>query len=691
MTSSLLLLALVGAGCSDCGGKEVPFKRHSAQGATGDGGAGDSAGPPQGVSLPPGQRMVELGELRFEHAEADIRAALALDLDGDGHRDLLLVTADADGHGAVERVMWQQDRWQPPRLLAKVERADPVVADGQVGASGCELREASIEPLGEPRAVFAAVRADLACPSALVADLPEGLLEAAASAARAAVDGPPSPEPAAPPAAAPPAPSDPLAPPPTPAEGLEARDSLWLVLGLGVDPRVVYRLGLPATQPPPLSLSLRVADLDADDHPDLQLSLRVPVPGDSQGHGLSLSLFNRPAGLAPDAAQPEQGLLELANQAKRQRRGKPEEARTLALRVLAVHDRLCRESGRAVLRVNGAQGLPCGPSLSAGRAGSVLVALMARAGEVLEALELDERLQADGYRMSDNDRARIAYAFEALGKDGGFGWQRGPTLRLAAGPKLQPSPIAFIDEARVLVRGAPAQQFTVGQSALEPTPIEASPLLLDPTGRLAAVELFRSCSGYQLSLVDASQVVAGVVAGAPRAQPLMLAAEPPDGARCPQLSPAQRADQGGFRPLGWAMAGIVFARGPELWLLPMEGQGEVTGDAHALFPTDVVPALTYAGLLDAAGERLVVPTARGLAITTRGQAAARWLPPPETGLGRARAAALSPSGKRVAAVFGSTLWIARPAGELAAASEAAPAAAPAPAAPAALPPHPDDS
>jgi hypothetical protein len=219
--------------------------------------------------------------------------------------------------------------------------------------------------------------------------------------------------------------------------------------------------------------------------------------------------------------------------------------------------------------------------------------------------------------------------------------------------------VAFVDEGHLLLRDASARSYDLQSGTLEPTGIAAGALITDASGRLAISQVVRSCEGYRLSIVQAAQVVAGVVTGPSVAEPLFARAEPPPGARCPELSRDQRADDGGFHVLEWTSAGVLIARAESLWLLALDGAGAAVGEARALLPSDALPPLLRSGELTADGRFHALLTSLGIAIQDRKAGTTRLLAAPE-GEGVISELALSPSGRTLAVLRGGKLLIGTP-------------------------------
>ena len=189
---------------------------------------------------------------------------------------------------------------------------------------------------------------------------------------------PPAPPgtPTAAPSAKPPA----AAPAPPPRVSTRPERRLWVV-ALEHPPRVVEHVAAPLSE---AADTLRVEpavqsrDLDGDGHSDLVLAL--VRGGGIHETRIDLEFLNRAAGLSHEAAEPEKTLIALADRAKSERKGNAGRARALARQVLARARRALPRAGPRRAARQRRRGLPCGASLAAGRAASVLTALLAGEG-----------------------------------------------------------------------------------------------------------------------------------------------------------------------------------------------------------------------------------------------------------------------------------------------------------------------
>lgn len=657
---ALSMAGMAAAGCDD--GPAVPFKHDQAQrgsyqqgspvqpggeAAQAPGAQGGSALP--GLSFPAGTTAIEVGGRKLALPAGQVWAALQA---GRAEQPALLLLAQG-AEGGLELQLARAAGaagWEAP---AKVVELLP-------SGGPCSARNAALALLAEG---MVAASAEVACGAAggaapVMAAVPAGVEAQGATpgAPAGAIDlpEPPGTTPTPTPAAAPtPAPT----PAPVAAATVERRS--WGV-EFQPNPGAVLSLAVPVqgAEQPAVDTALRAADLDGDGHSDLGVGLVVREAGIEETR-VEVQFLNRAAGLSFESDQPELALLALADQAKSDRRSKPARARALSRQVLAVHGALCRESGRALLRVNGEQGLPCGASVAAGRAASVMTALLAADGRMLDALELHAQLNAPAYRLTDNDWDRVRTALAARVESHGLEWRRGPSVVSPTGPAVRSSALAFLDEQRLLLRGAPAQSYDLATGQLTPVGMPGDVLITDPSKQLAVIDIVRSCEGYHLRIVPAARAALGPLAGKSLAEPLFAAAPPPSGARCPELSSEQRADRGGYRVLSWSARGVLLAHGHALSLLALDAQGKATAPAAALADGAELSAGS-GGELSANGRFFALPTTLGLALRDRKSGATRLVALPE-GTQPVTDLALSPSGARVALLRGGVLYVGAPA------------------------------
>jgi hypothetical protein len=437
---------------------------------------------------------------------------------------------------------------------------------------------------------------------------------------------------------------------------------LWVV-AVETPVRVLERLALPASDDlagPKLEASVSAGDLDADGHSDLLIGLDVS-PAELPATHVDVRFWNRAGGLARDRSEPEQTLLALAEQAKTERKRKPASAGQLARQVLAVYGALCSESGSARLGIDGGQGLDCGASLAAGRAGSVLTAVLAAEGKLLPALERYETLRSPALRLTDNDWERVQSALAARVERTSFSWREGPPVALPPGSAARLSVVAFLDERHVLLRGPSPRSYDVASNTAEPIGVHGATLIIDPSARYALAAVVRGCEGPKLSIVRVAQVLEGMVAGPPIAEPLIVPGTHPAGTPCPPAQAQARDDRGGFRPLAWTSQGVLLARGAQLWLLALDASARAAAPARLLEPGAALPALGYSGEVSSDGRLQALITPLGVALLERSSGRARLIALPEGSDAAPTDLALSPSGKSIAIVRAGKLFVATPA------------------------------
>jgi len=519
---------------------------------------------------------------------ASIRALLALDLDDDGDRDALVATS-SESSIAIAVVHRQGASFDAPTELANLSTAD-----------GCSLSSVSLRTV-PPSIAVASI--DRACPPASVVK------------------------------------------------------TVW-VISLSAVPRLRERLTL---LPPEgrtaadVSIALRSADHDGDGHADMVLDVSVTPEGGAIPATASIAWLDRPGGLARDTREPEATLAALALHARQALDRDAASALSDAERALALHAALCREGPGPRVRFGDADGLPCRESAGAGRAAAVAAAALARGGHVFAALAAMERLSDPAYRVTAEDRRMSDRAIAAI-----------PTVEatVIAGPSVPtgvPGPatrlpmLGFLDEDRLLVRAGAGSMVDLSSGAAVAGPVAAGedvgPLIRDPSGRFAVTAVRRSCEGHTLTIVRASEVVAGVVAGRPVSEPLLEPRAPPSQAACPSLPEPVRAQNGGWQVVGWAPQGVVAVRRDAIRIVPLDVEARPVGEPVLLEGSAVPPAPLPAGAMTRDGRAYVLSTAAGIVLRRLGETEQVLVVRPDGWSGeRPGEVAISPSGRRVAFV-----------------------------------------
>ncbi|WP_236606824.1 hypothetical protein [Sandaracinus amylolyticus] len=425
-------------------------------------------------------------------------------------------------------------------------------------------------------------------------------------------------------------------------------------------PRVLERFVLRARAADE-SLALRVEDRDGDGHADLVADLALRAEGVDAPADVSLVFLDRPAGLARDATEPEARIAALAQEARTALRRHPDRARAGALRALTLWDALCREPGRARLEIGGAAGVPCGRSAGAGRALAVLAQSAARTNDPLLALDALSRLDASSpISVRDGERDAARSALDGL-SDAALTIHEGPALEAPRERGPRRSVLAFLGEDRLLVRGgAPRVIALASGEEQRGAAAEGSLAMVDPSAGRRLVAIERRCAGTVLVIgpVDALADLGGA-----RHDALIAPRRPPPGAPCPDLTPALRADEDGWRALGWAPQGVLLARGTELRVVPLDVEGRAAGDPVVLDAGAAIPAPIAPGHATSDARIYAYATHAGLVVITLApERRAEFVRPtgwvaPE---GASIDVAISPSGRRLAWIAdGRVRWIER--------------------------------
>ena len=595
---ALACAPLLHAGCSSCsGGDPVPFGLDTGVRAPEPREEGE---PPPHADLPAARAFPD-GTTRVDVEgapillEGAIRSLWAHDVDGDGDRDALIVSS---GPAEAPVQLWVATRDGATFAPPRNLGRAPAAPEG------CIIAGANLQPIG---AEWIVASADLRCEA----------------------------QPAA------------------------SRMEHWIVAHRDA-PRVLEHLAVLAAEeraPGAMSLRWALADRDDDGHDDLVVTARLERDG--QSHEVELPWLDRPSGLARDADEPEATLVERSRVALRQLRGNPARAVAESQGVLALHEALCREPGRARLRIGRGAGLSCGPSDAAGRAVTNVVRGSAARGQLLGALDALAAMETPGYLIDDERRQ---YARRAIGEApaaGGVTVREGPRHQPASGEAAHLSTLGFVDEDHVFLRGSSPRIWNLATGAEEPLEVQrADQRILDPSKRFAIAGVERRCEGFVLRVVPAGSVVAGRALGPTHGTPLLEPREPPAG-ECQEegaaLSPAHRRDDGGWRVLGWAPQAVVAARGAELRVAPLTISAEPAGAPESLGPGTPPPAPLPPGAITSDGRYLVELRGLGVLLHRTGGRGAPTLLWPEGWAEREGAPsdpAVSPSGRRIAVLRG---------------------------------------
>ena len=505
------------AGCSSCRGEPVPFGLDAGGARPGPASpapeAPEARPPFVSVPVPPGHASWTDAGAAVEAGGEELRAVALWDLEPDGDRDVLLITAGNDVHG--------------PRVLVSRRGSAGFAPASEVavwpGGTGCIASQAGFAQVDGAAFVVASV--DVQCPAEVTT---------------------------------------------------ATRVLHRMVLDVGTEARLVQRFALRVgdAERPAAGLSFGAEDRDADGHSDLHVDVQLGGAAAGPEAHVRLGFFDRPAGLALDPAEPDARITTLATEAHRQLRRHPEAARATATSAVALFDALCRGGAELALEVGGQPGVGCPSSSAAAKAIAVVAQAAAREGDARAALASFERLGVGELQAREVDVARSRTALGRL-PTGGWTVHRGPSVpepAPSAPEGLRVGRLAFLDESRLLIRSDPPLVFDVDGGASEAA-AGGSLELVDPSGtwRVQAVE--RRCEGTVLRLGRAGPL--GAVG--PSVDVPVAPRPAPWGAACPELAPRQRADDDGWDVLGWAPQGALLARAEVLRLVPLDVSAQPSG------------------------------------------------------------------------------------------------------------------
>jgi len=404
--------------------------------------------------------------------------------------------------------------------------------------------------------------------------------------------------------------------------------------------------------PGAVSLALSADDRDEDERTDLVARVRV---GEGDGATeVALTWFDRPSGLGREGGEPASTLVERSRDALRRLRRQPEQAIARSRRVLALHDALCREPGRARIEVGGVAGLPCGESDGAGRAAATIVRGHAALDQTVEALDALALTRQPGVRMTDERTRYVNAALEDLPATGELTLREGPALTTTLGEGVRLSALGFLDEDRVLLRGQTPSVWNAATGEVTPFG-DGGREIRDPSGRLMVAAVERTCEGYVLRIHRN---------GVPTSSPAIDDTAPPDGVDCPLRGPTARGD-GGWRALGWAPQGVLLHRGAELRVVPLDVEGRPAGPPASLDPGTPAPLPLPPGAIDSLGSHVASLEGPGVFVRRVGAEGATLLWPEGWGAldGTPTDVAVSPSGRRVAVLRGGRVYLIERGGE----------------------------
>lgn len=594
--SLVVLFGLGTSGCSSCEGEAVPFGLDAGRTTT-----HQREPAPEPERVRPTGRSFPDGTQRVDVEGAPITASGSIRAlwahDVDGDGDRDAIVLVAGSDSALSLAFARREG-ATFEPLEELSNAPP--------AEGCSIEEPSLEPLAERWLVG---RAAVRCPEA-------------------------------------------------PAT---SRREIW-ISSIERTPRALEHLTILDAEgraPGTVELALSAADRDEDGH--LDLIVKISVAKDGIESSVELPWLDRPSGLARDAAEPERTLAAQAREGLRALRRNPDRALSLSAGVSALHEVLCREPGRARLRVGQTDGLSCGRSEGAGRAATTIVRALAQKGELLDALSSLERLETPGLAIDDERRKAARDALARAPAAANITLHEGPNVAVPSMAGVRLSALAFLDEDRLLVRGDRPRLYTLSSGELtDAEPSQGELRVLDPSGTFAVAAVERRCAGHVLQIVQAATYFGGGVVLGPHSSPLLASREPPGGAPCPDLTPALRADDGGFTVLGWAPQGLVAAREGTLTVVPLDLEAQPAGEPTTLEEGTLPPAPLLPGAITSDGRFLV--ELRGIGVVVHRiaprQAPQLFWPEGWAALeGTPSDPAISPSGRKVAVLRGGRILI----------------------------------
>lgn len=551
------------------------------------------------VQHPAGTQSITVDEVPISVTSGAIAVSGAFDFDRDGDRDVLFVTLDA----SRVQVLYAErngSAYVAPAVVS--ERAESRMLIGQANAL-CTASTANIEALSMGVAVIT-VEAACATTDASRARLVTGWVTPSDARPRA----------------------------------LESFSYLGAATGDG--------------------MSFAVSDRDQDGHDDLEVTVRV-LAG-TEAVTSTLVWMNRAAGFARQSEQPESTLTSLANQARTHIARDPAAALQSAEQTITLREALCRETERPRFFMGESPGVPCGTSAVVGRAYAIRATALVRMlpsnpwqdlAAVDRALQATIALDHDGVAVREGDRAllREAWMRNASIDPQHFLVTTGPAGAPPGGRAPRLSGLAFLDEDRVLVRGAAPQVWNLTSGELTPTSEPAELIIRDREGAHTLVGIERRCEGNVLVIETAVGT---------RSDVRVDEREGPLTGGCPtSISEGFRSDDGGYRALGWTPQGIVLVRGRELTLVPLDANANALGAPQVLAEGAPVPAPLPAGASVADGHAYALAMPFGILVVDRAAHTTALYRDDNFALpaGEATDAALSPSGHRAAWFAGGSL------------------------------------
>ena len=588
-----LLVCLSSCGrCSD--EPRVPFKLPRAGDSTADASSAqvtDAAVQASHVFTPIVDRPQVEGAVV---AVGHAHALLESDLDGDGDRDALVLSEDDQQQPRLHVSLREPAGFAAPMLITQFTQAP---------TPGCTLAGAQLTLLSLGKAVATVARACSA--------------EAA--------------------------PGTPLT-------------SIWL-LSLEATPRVHERIDLPAPAPGAAALHAqpRSLDADGDGHDDVALDLTLEGVTPPAGDPVKVVWLDRPSGLVRDGREPDATLSVWARDAQSFAAKEPARAIAQAELGVTLARALCRELGAPVIRVSGAAGVACGAMKSSSVLVSTLVAAHAKRGALSQAFDAYRTLRDIEPPPDDRTLAQATSALAQIRAVPGIRLRRVSAVDPLRSPRIHLPSARFLSDASLYVRRAPPVLIDLDANTETPATGSADSLVRDPSGRLIATVIERSCEGHAVRIEHAPPPGSDYVSSPAVALASLSSATP--ATSCARGG--SRIDDGGFWLLGWAPQGLLAARGSELTLVPLASDGRSLGAPRVLAPGAPRPAPLPAGVATTDASRYVEPTPAGVLVYGPGSMqVALWRPDGYPAIAKGPLeAAISPTGRRVALVAAGSVYV----------------------------------
>ena len=588
-------VALSFYGCDSCNADHrVPFQKPaggqtSPSGSNGNAGAATAFTPAESTALPKGTVEIDVDHVRLDTTPITLVAALQIDLDGDGNRDVIAVGNDETG---------------APTLIAAVRqgadfRKEAPIKLGNL-ATACTFQNAVIRTISTH---LAAVTLDTLC----------GAVGAEVPLARVAL----------------------------------------LSLGAHVHLDETLEVLPPTHESPdPMSVALKAEDRDGDGIDDVVMTIALERAGHSTSVGLtwldrSAGLArdahepeNTFATMADDAKakldSDHDGAIKIASDVLAL-------YTTLCRESEASRVRIGGHEGLSCANSKGAGHAAALLTIGNAKAKNVAAALAAYQQMRAPGLLVEARLWAQTNRALLSLPAEPNTALH-LGPAHVLA-----QLPLMETPRLTFN--AAEDE--VSLREDPLFTWHLADDSVLSTPLETGShaWFKSPTGDLAIVDVHRSCAGYALGIARVESIVDGVLADAYATEAVIEPRATSSSHACVDTPESWKHDRGGFRVLGWTQEGAWLLRGTELLFLALDTDGHATTMAvHP--PADAILPTTFAsGVATTDGHLIAYGTPFGIVLLRLGADATTTLLRPRgwaTTDDLPTEISISPSGKKVA-------------------------------------------